>query len=120
MGPTGCIGLAPIAAATKEREFYRLKPLRSTSTAKKYYFISIACIWLHPGRNRPARYLISGISGMMQFLMQAVENTPVSLIFSDVNQLASDDMRAVDALIRDSLKSDVKLVSQVSDGLHEK
>lgn len=47
--------------------------------------------------------------------MQAVENTPVSLTFSDVNQLARDDMLAVDELIRVSLKSDVVLVSQVSE-----
>ncbi len=47
--------------------------------------------------------------------MQAAENTLVSLTFSDVNQLASNDMLAVDALIRESLKSDVMLVSQVSE-----
>ncbi|HSG58431.1 MAG TPA: octaprenyl diphosphate synthase [Woeseiaceae bacterium] len=35
--------------------------------------------------------------------------------FDDVVALARDDMRAVDALIRDSLKSDVELVSQVSE-----
>ncbi|MGB5354898.1 MAG: octaprenyl diphosphate synthase [Woeseia sp.] len=34
---------------------------------------------------------------------------------SDVKDLASDDMRAVDALIRTSLASDVALVSQVSE-----
>ena len=51
----------------------------------------------------------------MQNLMQPAENPPVSLTFSDVNQLASDDMQAVDALIRESLKSDVLLVSQVSE-----
>ena len=47
--------------------------------------------------------------------MQAAENTPVSPSFSDVTNLASDEMQAVDALIRDSLKSDVLLVSQVSE-----
>jgi len=47
--------------------------------------------------------------------MQAAENTPVSPSFSDVIALASNDMKAVDALIRDSLKSDVLLVSQVSE-----
>lgn len=47
--------------------------------------------------------------------MQAAENTPVSMTFSDVNELASDDMLAVDTLIRQSLKSDVMLVSQVSE-----
>ena len=51
----------------------------------------------------------------MQFLMHAVENTPVALTFSDVKQLASADMQAVDALIRESLQSDVTLVSQVSE-----
>jgi octaprenyl-diphosphate synthase len=56
-----------------------------------------------------------GNSGIMQILMQAAENSPVSLTFDDVNQLASSDMQAVDALIRESLKSDVLLVSQVSE-----
>ena len=51
----------------------------------------------------------------MRILMQAAENTPVSPSFSDVTNLASDEMQAVDALIRDSLKSDVLLVSQVSE-----
>ena len=51
----------------------------------------------------------------MRILMQAAENTPVSPSFSDVIALASNDMKAVDALIRDSLKSDVLLVSQVSE-----
>ena len=47
--------------------------------------------------------------------MQAVENTTISLTFNDVNSLAKSDMQAVDALIRKSLKSDVALVSQVSE-----
>jgi octaprenyl-diphosphate synthase len=47
--------------------------------------------------------------------MQAAENTTISLTFNDVNRLARDDMQAVDALIRESLKSDVMLVSQVSE-----
>jgi len=51
----------------------------------------------------------------MHVHMQAAEKPPVSLTFSDVNQLASSDMQAVDALIRESLKSDVLLVSQVSE-----
>lgn len=37
------------------------------------------------------------------------------MTFSDVNELARDDMLAVDELIRVSLKSDVVLVSQVSE-----
>jgi len=47
--------------------------------------------------------------------MQAAENTRVSLSFDDVRQLAADDMAAVDAYIRECLKSDVLLVSQVSE-----
>ena len=46
--------------------------------------------------------------------MQVAEKTPGSPTFADVVALAADDMRAVDALIADSLKSDVALVSQVS------
>jgi len=47
-------------------------------------------------------------------VMQAAENTTISLTIDDVNRLAHDDMRAVDALIKNSLESDVALVSQVS------
>jgi octaprenyl-diphosphate synthase len=47
--------------------------------------------------------------------MQLAEKTPPSLPLDDVAQLAAADMRAVDDLIRESLKSDVALVSQVSE-----
>jgi octaprenyl-diphosphate synthase len=47
--------------------------------------------------------------------MQPAENTEKLLGFDDVKTLASDDMEAVDALIRRSLQSDVVLVSQVSE-----
>ncbi len=47
--------------------------------------------------------------------MHAAQNTPDSLTFDEVRDLASSDMQAVDLLIRDSLKSDVQLVSQVSE-----
>ncbi|MEX2496138.1 MAG: octaprenyl diphosphate synthase [Woeseia sp.] len=47
--------------------------------------------------------------------MQLAAKTPPSLTLDDVNQLAAADMRAVDDLIRESLKSDVALVSQVSE-----
>jgi octaprenyl-diphosphate synthase len=47
--------------------------------------------------------------------MQLAEKTPHDLTFHDVNQLAAADMRAVDNLIRESLRSDVALVSQVSE-----
>ena len=50
----------------------------------------------------------------MQILMQAVEKSPDSLTFDGVVALARDDMQAVDRLISTSLKSDVALVSQVS------
>jgi octaprenyl-diphosphate synthase len=47
-------------------------------------------------------------------LMHAVEKTLVLPSFADVTELAHDDMRAVDELIKTSLESDVTLVSQVS------
>lgn len=46
--------------------------------------------------------------------MQAAENTRIPLSFAGVRELAETDMQAVDALIRESLASDVALVSQVS------
>lgn len=46
--------------------------------------------------------------------MQLAEKTAVSLSFDEVRVLADADMRAVDELIRESLKSDVALVSEVS------
>ena len=46
--------------------------------------------------------------------MHAVDETSVQPVFEDVIELAQDDMRAVDELIRTSLESDVALVSQVS------
>lgn len=48
-------------------------------------------------------------------MMQAAENTAISMSLQDVNALAKADMGAVDALIRISLESDVALVSQVSE-----
>ncbi|MEM7431483.1 MAG: octaprenyl diphosphate synthase [Pseudomonadota bacterium] len=47
--------------------------------------------------------------------MQALEKSPKKPDFADVQRLAESDMAAVDALIRESLKSDVTLVSQVSE-----
>ena len=47
--------------------------------------------------------------------MQLAENTAVSLTFDEVRALADADMRSVDDLIRQSLQSDVILVSQVSE-----
>jgi octaprenyl-diphosphate synthase len=47
--------------------------------------------------------------------MQALENSENSLTFDDVIALGRDDMQAVDRLISTSLKSDVALVSQVSE-----
>lgn len=47
--------------------------------------------------------------------MQVAERTPVSLAFNDVARLAGADLSAVDDLIRESLQSDVALVSQVSE-----
>ncbi len=53
-------------------------------------------------------------SGMIGDAMQPAPEKSVSGTFEDVKDLASADMRAVDALIQDSLSSDVALVSQVS------
>jgi octaprenyl-diphosphate synthase len=47
--------------------------------------------------------------------MQPAKDTPATLTFDDVRQLAAADMRSVDSLIRKSLDSDVLLVSQVSE-----
>ena len=47
--------------------------------------------------------------------MQAAERAAASLSLEDVARLAAPDMAAVDDLIRESLKSDVMLVSQVSE-----
>ncbi len=47
--------------------------------------------------------------------MRLAEDVPARLSFDDVKALGSADMAAVDALIRDALKSDVMLVSQVSE-----
>ncbi len=46
--------------------------------------------------------------------MQPAENTEVSLTFDAARAMADADMRSVDDLIRQSLQSDVALVSQVS------
>ena len=56
-----------------------------------------------------------GISGIIAGVIQPAEKAPDSVSIEDVNALASDDMQAVDALIGQSLQSDVTLVSQVSE-----
>jgi len=58
---------------------------------------------------------MGSISGIIPPQMQLAENTTISLTFDDVKSLARDDIKAVDALIRQSLRSDVALVSQVSE-----
>ena len=47
--------------------------------------------------------------------MQPAKKAPVTLTIDEVKELAAADMRAVDHLIRESLRSDVALVSQVSE-----
>jgi octaprenyl-diphosphate synthase len=47
--------------------------------------------------------------------MQLAENTSPAITLDEVNRLAAADIRAVDDLIRESLKSDVALVSQISE-----
>ncbi len=53
-------------------------------------------------------------SGIIIVLMHVATETPRSVSFEDVAALAADEMSAVDALIVESLDSDVALVSQVS------
>lgn len=48
-------------------------------------------------------------------IMRPAEHVTSSLSFDDVKALGSTDMAAVDSLIRESLRSDVMLVSQVSE-----
>ena len=47
--------------------------------------------------------------------MRPAANIPAQTTFNDVRELGRSDMEAVDALIRESLASDVLLVSQVSE-----
>jgi len=54
------------------------------------------------------------LSGIITILMQVAEKTPIFISFDDIAALAERDRQAVDQLIRDSLDSDVALVSQVS------
>jgi octaprenyl-diphosphate synthase len=54
-------------------------------------------------------------SGIIALIMQPAQKSDNLLTFDDVNAMAKDDMGAVDALIRQSLQSDVVLVSQVSE-----
>jgi len=55
------------------------------------------------------------VSGIITKLMQVAEIKPDPVNFDDVAALADDDMDAVNRLIRESLESDVALVSQVSE-----
>ena len=57
---------------------------------------------------------MTALSGIITKLMQVAEKTPISVSFDDIAALAERDRQAVDQLIRDSLESDVALVSQVS------
>ena len=73
-----------LAATTKEREFYRF-PVAKTRHLRH-----------HAGH------------------MQALKKPRNSLTFDDVMALSRNDMQAVDRLIATNLKSDIALVSQVS------
>ena len=55
------------------------------------------------------------VSGIITNPMQVAEIKPDPVNFDDVAALADDDMEAVNRLIRESLESDVALVSQVSE-----
>ena len=54
-------------------------------------------------------------SGIIAVLMHAAERPYPALAIDDVLALASDDMQRVDILIRESLASDVMLVSEVAE-----
>ena len=54
------------------------------------------------------------LSGIITQSMQVAEQSPESVSFDAVAALAEDDVQAVNRLIESSLKSDVALVSQVS------
>lgn len=55
------------------------------------------------------------ISGIICHAMQPAEKAPDSLAINEVKDLTAADMQTVDRLIRESLQSDVALVSQVSE-----
>lgn len=74
----------------------------------------MACLFTFEGENNARMSPTSVLSGIITILMQVAEKTPVSVSFDDIAALAERDRQAVDQLIRDSLKSDVALVSQVS------
>jgi len=57
---------------------------------------------------------MTALSGIITNLMQVAEKTPLRVSFDDIAALADRDRQAVDQLIKDSLESDVALVSQVS------
>jgi octaprenyl-diphosphate synthase len=104
-----------LPAATKERGFYRLEGRGSTSATYgiPLYFnslqISIAAELASSGSP------ILSISGIIGNVMQPAKKAPQSLAINEVKELAAADMQAVDLLIRESLQSDVALVSQVSE-----
>jgi octaprenyl-diphosphate synthase len=102
-------------AATKEREFYRFGQPGSTNAGEKYQFISTACKTAAATRTGAVLSPISGNSGIIAGLMQPAEKKAELLSFDDVKLMSRDDMRAVDDLIRESLQSDVMLVSQVAE-----
>ncbi len=58
---------------------------------------------------------MAALSGIIAKPMQVAEKTAVPPSFDGVAALAADDMQAVDRLVAVSLKSDVALVSQVSE-----
>jgi octaprenyl-diphosphate synthase len=98
-----------------EPEFYRFVVPGSTKVEEKFYSISIACKLPAGGGQISAVSPCPGISGIIPNLMQLAEKTITLPTFDEVKTLAEADVQAVDDLIRSSLKSDVVLVSQVSE-----
>jgi octaprenyl-diphosphate synthase len=101
-------GLAP----QKEPEFYRFGPPGSTNGETFFYAISIAC---KSPADAGRQYPPWANSGKIRVVSEPARHAAPELGFDDVKVLASDDMKAVDDLIRRSLQSDVLLVSQVAE-----
>jgi len=103
------------SGAAKEREFYRLGVIGSTLRRKEFYRFSTACASDFRALAGPRGSPSHALSGIIGGDMHPAENIPAALQFSDAKALGRPDMADVDTLIRDALKSDVLLVSQVAE-----
>ena len=104
-----------LAAATKEREFYRF-PCPGSTPRRINFMVDFNGL----RSSEIARFRFPPVSKIPNIRhhpkpMHAVEKPLGAASFEDVVSLARDDMAAVDRLISVSLQSDVALVSQVSE-----